>query len=401
MDVKRVVSDSIYSICGLVLMNVIAQFGVYPIWADYLGSEEYGNILYLLAIINIISVSIGIALNNSRLVASTVQTTCNRNYNIILTSTSIVLLPFCIFINSFSQDTLIYWILMCLTMWRYYSDVEFRLNTNYRGYFLYYLIISIGYLFGILLFRYTHIWEFGLLIGELSGLIFVYFRGNSIRSIGLGQSSQLRKTVKSFFTLLVAQILSNLIFNADRVVLKNFFGGTAVTIYYLASLLGKTAALITGPLNSVIIGYLSKYKGNLSRYLLNRCVFFLSIGSIVATLFCSLVSHFVIGYLYPQEVEAVSKYFLYANLSPILYFASGILTTILLRFTKERYQVYINLIYAICFICFISIGVYKRNLWLFVICNCIVSFIRLITAAMLGYYFCSQNKLGDQNKWRK
>lgn len=63
MKVKRVFADSIWSISGLLLMNIIAQFLVYPIWNQRLGNEQYGNVLYMISLMNIFSISIGSGIN--------------------------------------------------------------------------------------------------------------------------------------------------------------------------------------------------------------------------------------------------------------------------------------------------------------------------------------------------
>lgn len=56
-----------WSIAGLVIMNVVAQFAVYPILNKRLGVEEYGDIIYLLFIMNIIAISAGTACNYARM----------------------------------------------------------------------------------------------------------------------------------------------------------------------------------------------------------------------------------------------------------------------------------------------------------------------------------------------
>ena len=43
--IKTIASDSILSIIALVLMNVVAQFIVYPFWKRAYGSDFYGHIL--------------------------------------------------------------------------------------------------------------------------------------------------------------------------------------------------------------------------------------------------------------------------------------------------------------------------------------------------------------------
>ena len=56
-----------------------------------------------------------------------------------------------------------------LTVFRYYGDVEYRLNLNYRRYFIYYFLIGIGYLAGFGIYRLTGQWVWIYLIGENRG----------------------------------------------------------------------------------------------------------------------------------------------------------------------------------------------------------------------------------------
>ena len=63
LNPKALLKDSVWTISGLMLMNVVAQFIVYPAWNRQLGSDGYGNILYLLSLMNIIAISVGSACN--------------------------------------------------------------------------------------------------------------------------------------------------------------------------------------------------------------------------------------------------------------------------------------------------------------------------------------------------
>ena len=391
-------NDSFWSILGLMIMNVVAQFLVYPTWASKLGTEDYGNVLYLLSIMNIISVSIGLALNNSRIVNSINGYTLNGDYNSILLNFCIVLLPICGLLARFGKadaeviDIILYWILICITTWRYYCDIEYRLTTNYKGYFIYYIIIAAGYILGNVIFLKSGIWQLALIPGEFAGVIFVIFKGSVILPGFFKKSLEFQNVVKQFLTLVSAQLLSNLIFNLDRVVLKICFNGTAVTIYYISSLLGKTASLVTGPFNSVIIGHLSKYKGRLEKKNFVRILILLILMVILGTFCCVIGSMIIIGILYPEESKQASQYFIPANLSSILYFASGVFTTILLRFSKAKYQVYINIIYTISFIIAILFAIVTAKFQNFVYAVLAASTIRFAAAICFGITVIEKNK---------
>ena len=76
--------NSVWSVAGLVLMNVALQFAVYPFWERRVGEAALGNILYLISLMNVFAVSIGVSVNYARLKKSAVSETHNTPYLVIL-----------------------------------------------------------------------------------------------------------------------------------------------------------------------------------------------------------------------------------------------------------------------------------------------------------------------------
>ena len=191
---------------------------------------------------------------------------------------------------------------------------------------------------------------------------------------------------KVVIVLIITDIISNIVFNGDRLVLKIFIDGTAVTVYYIASLLGKTVSLISTPLNSVIIGYLAKYKGNLNLKFMNLVTVFSLAAVVIGTLLCTIASHILIYILYPQNYHEVKQFFIIANMAQVFYFVTNVITVILLRFSKARYQLYINVVYAaaFCAIC-IPVTLYLADMWAFCIALLVVCILRMAVSLFLGY----------------
>ena len=217
-------------------------------------------------------------------------------------------------------------------------------------YFLYYLIISSGYLLGILLFLATDRWPLALMPGEFFGLFLVWKRGSIWKGKPFLPGKNVRENTKTAVLLILTNLISNIIFNGDRILLQNLLGGVAVTVYYLASLMGKTMSLITTPLNSVIIGYISKYQGKFTK----KMISWLFAGSVILILAGTIVgvvaSYILIAVLYPKNYEMVRDYFFVGNLTQVFYFVTNIITTILLRIAKADCQLKINICYAVFFI---------------------------------------------------
>ncbi len=352
---KAYLSDSVWSILALLLMNCVVQLVLYPILRNTLGTGKYGDALYAIGAVNIMATSFGSGANMSRLVKSVNGKTYNIDSVVWLAAAQVIAAPVCWLVlkagglpTDFGQVFLL-WLLASATMWRYYADVEYRLSTNFKGYFVYYAIISVGYLFGILLFRLTGLWQMILLPGELSGLLFVLWKGSIFRNNGPFSGERFKPILRSIISLMFAQLLVNLVLNADRLLLQPIIGGEAVTIYYIASLVGKTMALISTPLNSVIIGHLAKSDKQMSMKSFLKLSGVGVVLIVLALLICVFGSHIFARLFYPAEYDVVKPLLWLANLAQIFYFATGVLTTVLLRYIKERYQVIINIAYVTVF----------------------------------------------------
>ena len=353
---KNFFNDSMWSILGLTLMNLISQFVVYPVWHNYYGDEIYGHIIYVMSIINIFSVAIGSSVNYIRMIYSSKHIVSNKVYNRFMIIASPICACICVLFTIITIRTLsiidfcLIALLSILVMWRFYADVEYRLSLNYRGYCFYYILIGVGYLIGCLIFKATGIWEFALIPGELVGIILVLAHGKIFKETRIDTLEVPVAFYKDALFLISANLISNIIFNGDRLLLQNIVGGVAVTIYYLSSLLGKTMSLITTPLNSVIIGYLTKYDGNLKRKNMWLIISAASVVTVLFTAVCTIASHIIIPIFYPENYLLVRDYFIIANLSQVIYFISNILLTVLLRIGKSNYQLTVNIIYAFSFL---------------------------------------------------
>lgn len=385
---RRILGDSFFSIFGLVMMNAAMQFALFPSWSRTFGTEEYGNILYLLSYINIPAVSCGTALNYARMVASVRGETKNGDYNAVWLVLCLIAVPYSLVVTLLHNGTsfFLFFPLLCLTMIRYYADVEYRLHINYKGYCVYYLLIGLGYLLGVWLSRKSGYWESAMLLGEALGLAFVLIRGTTIRTGFFKTSSALRGCMKSTSILLATNLISNLIFNADRLLLRHLIDGTAVTVYYLATLIGKAMSLVTTPLNSVIMGYLARYQGKATWKMYRALLLILLALFVCATVGCTVATHIVIRLLYPDNYAAVKPLILIASVSQVIYFLTNVLTVVLLRFSAQRYQLYINLCFGISFVACAVPMTLQGGIEGFSAAFLIANLVRLGTGILLGIH---------------
>lgn len=384
--------DSVLSILGLVLMNAVAQVLLFPQIRRVLGEVGYGNVQYLMGYVNIITVTVGCAANLARMTAPEEERVSdNGSYNLFLLAVSLLGAPICFLICRFggvkvdTPTAISYYLLFVAMAFRYYADVIFKITLNYRRYFLYYFAIAAGYGVGAVLFHYTKIWPLTLLPGEALGVLFAFLCNRDFRERALRPSPAFARVLRGILVLTVSEGISNLIFNADRLILKLLVDASAVTVYYLATLVGKTASLVVTPLNGVLIGYLARYEGKLTRKMMR----YITLGCFAAFLLftgvCAGGGLIVLYILYRADLAAVRPFLLIGSLGQVLFFVTSTVTVVLIRFAKKSYQVIINAVFGVLFFGLGIPATLFYGLWGFAVAMVIASLARFAVAVLLGF----------------
>ncbi len=351
---KKLGGDFILSVSAVVIFNGVIQFLLNPYLTGQLGAEKFGTVIYLISIISVVG-AFGTAANYSRMVVTAKRGCTNGDYNrYFLIVAGIVLAVSAVGLVALKSFEPLYFIgyaaLMFMTILRYYGDVEYRLSCNFKGYFVFYLLIAVGYITGILLFRFTGSWVITMLIGEALAILFVGLKGKIFKPPFLKKSVNYKENAKSVWTLVPANLVQTVILNADRILVMFFVGSYDVTVFYVATLVGKIVALVTVPLEGLVISYLNKYEDKISYKLFLG--FAGGAAALAALMICAstVASHILIPFMYPEDVyQAASQYFIVANAGQVLFFISTVLITFVLKISGENSQLVMNLIYLAVF----------------------------------------------------
>lgn len=384
---KKFATDFIWSIAALVTMNGVLQIIVYPLLNKQMGEAAFGNVLYVLGILAIIAPSVGLAANNIRLVESRDKKVLNADLLLAMLPQLAVLgiLFFAVckgYLNGIA-DYIMAALLVILTTLRYYGDVEYRMSLNYKGYFIYYTVLSVGYVLGALLYPLTKSWILCFLLGEAAVWLLLVIKGHVYKP--LQKSENTKEISKKIFILALSYLLYNMVLNLDRVLLQHLIDSSTVTVYYVASLLGKTAALLVGPLNGVIIGHLTKDKTKA----ITKRSFLIVTGAVLAAgavlyLGITIAMPIFVKILYPEIQKEVMEVSALANLSQIICFASSLLLTIMLTFCSEKWQLAIQGLYAVTFLGLSFVMTKQQGLQGFVVASLVANILRFIFTAFIG-----------------
>ena len=346
--------DFVFSVLALIIYNGVLQLFIYPGLNDRMGEEAFGTVLYLISIISVMGAGFGTAASYSRMVAKKDRTQANGDYNLFLLTVSAISIGVTavslLIIKELKAGVFFpVLILMIVTVFRYYADVEYRMNIRFADYFFFFLMTSIGYCLGLFIYPHTGNWIYTLLIGEVFGIIYTVIRGKIFRPPFFQLSGSYRENYSSAFIISASNLISALILNSDRIFLRLLVGASEVTVFYTASLIGKIVAMLTTPLNGIIISYFTNYRLKITRKVFAAIGGGLIVISALLAVFCSSVSYVFVKFKYPEVLEEARQYFFLANLGQILFFLSGSLMVVVLSFTKEKLQLFINIVYVISF----------------------------------------------------
>ena len=365
---------------------LVLQFLIYPGLHAMVGTEAFGSILFALGIIAVFAPAIGGAVNNIQVVNQKTYTNSVEYLVIVGTYTLVAVVPLLFILRDQVHGIasgLALSGLLVLTTFRYYSDVEFRIHLNYRGFFLFYFASTVGYLLGFWLSKLTGSWELAVLLGEACAVAYVIIRGSLYRKSPFSKAN-VKTLFKKTGILISSYLIYNAVLNLDRVLLLYLIDSSAVTIYYVASLLGKSFALLVTPLNAIIISYLSKRDTQLTRaQFLKASVLTMVVGAGFYTITLAGTRIFVqLAYAdIFQEVIALSAM---ANLSQIICFSGSVILIIILTIASEKWQLLIQMQYVIIFLALGIVGVNINGVQGFVAGTLVANVLRLFSIIAIG-----------------
>ena len=129
----------------------------------------------------------------------------------------------------------------------------------------------------------------------------------------------------------------------DRLVIKQILGNEQVTIYYVVSLIGKTLVLLIAPINTIVISYLTKRRELLNRSQFGKAV--LAGGGVAGVFFlgCQVGTPLFVWLFYHDLFPSIKGLVTVVNLAQVLGLFSAFLFILVLTFTDEKWQLWIQL----------------------------------------------------------
>lgn len=398
---KKIVSNTAYTIGGALLMNGVLQILVYPLLNRVMGSDQLGELLYLMGLVAILCPSVGQALNTSRLVVRRDHEVKNGDYNLLLLLFGSVgtLLTLAAAKKSMTSVSVVLWtaVLLMTTIFRYYGDVEYRLNLNYRKYFYYYGVLTAGYVAGFGLYFLTGNWFLVFVAGEAAALVYLAATGTVFHDF-FRRSQWFGTAFQRGGFLVFSYLITNLTLNIDRLVLEHLIGHLAVTQYYVTSLIGKTLVLLVAPVNTIIISYLTRKQERMGR---KQFLQFTGIGAGVSLVFfigAQIGTPLFVRLFYGELYGSVKGMMTVVNLSQILGVLSAYLFIVVLTFTEEKWQLILQIIHLVIITVLVLIFTENSGIMGFAEAVLIANIVRVVIVILLGLFKAGNSRKGVTQK---
>jgi O-antigen/teichoic acid export membrane protein len=374
-----------------VIPMLALQFIILPQVSLKISADSYGQLLAIIAFMYLFASSFGSVLNNSKLIhyKRYDELKIQGDFNIILViflflNAIIMILGLLYYGKSLNVLTNIGLVLISsLLLFNTYVSAEFRIKLNFKNILANSIVLFFGYLIGFVLFLFTGYWILVYLFGLGFSIIFLIIK-TSIWRESYSKTPLFKITSREVIILLGAGILVSSGAYVDKLIIFPLLGGAAVSIYYAATILGKTIALAIAPITGVLLSYLAHMK----KFSKSNFKFLLLSSSIVGFIGYWLVifiSEPLLSFVYPQYVEDALQYVPVTTLSIILTIISSVINPVILKFLSAKWQMFINGSYMLIYV---PLSIYLLSLYgLMGLCVgiLIANFIKLLI--MISTYF--------------
>lgn len=348
--IKMLNKETLYTFGGIFVFNATLQLIIYPLLNAYFKEDEFGIFIYFIGIISILAPAIGLSTNNTRIVLNSRKEQTNGDYIHVLIIgilCSLIIISYFALREDIEFVSVIYIeIAIFISILRYYSDVHYRQNMDYKRYFIYYCLLSFGYILGY--FIAIHIDNIFIVpvIGESIAVFWVIINTDLYHSPL--KCSPLKYLVnKECFYLMGSYLLSYSMMNLDRLVLKNMIGNEAVSRYYVLSLIGKSVAMIIAPVSTILIGKLSMLDKDSRNALYSRIIRNLMILALTFLIISIIGTPIFQILFYPNYPSESFLLILLVNLGQVFYFTGSLILVVVLTMVEFYWQLLIQISYVV------------------------------------------------------
>ena len=139
---------------------------------------------------------------------------------------------------------------------RLYATCFYRLKKQFNKVIMQNIFYFVGIVLSLIIFSFYKNIYLIMLIPELISLFYA-LKNSDLIDMKLAKTKEMKNTLKSFTQLGILAALTNLMNYFDKFLIYPMLGATSVAIYYAVNSMSKITSLITNPMASVILSWVS------------------------------------------------------------------------------------------------------------------------------------------------
>lgn len=390
LQLKSITSDFSINILSSLVYTAARQLVLFPILAAKLPADQYGEVLTITGIANIIVSLLGNSLNNIRLVQNAVyeERGTKGDFNLlclIASSISVVGVVGLSFI--FALPPLTMFLLISYTaiaVLREYYIAFYRLNLNFKGILFSNCCMAVAYTILSFLFTTILLWPAVFIGAELLGLICV-FKSRSFVHEPFKKTGLFGSTLSKYVVFMLSSAIGSTLTYADRLLIYPVLGSENVSVFSVSSFFGKSAGMVLLPISGVLLGYFSQRGFSPSKKLFTF-INIITLGLLgVFLICCQFIAPPITSLFYPTLAQEALPFTVLANLGAVISIAGNMSQTMVLRFCNIRWVLVIQVLYAAAYLVFSLWLMPQHGLLGFCWSVVFANTIRLIAIYIAGY----------------
>ena len=164
----------------------------------------------------------------------------------------------------------------------------------------------------------------------------------------LTKTVEMLETVKKFFQLGFVSLLTNLMNYFDKFLIYPIFGPTSVAVYYAVNSMSKIASLITNPMSSVILSWVSNSDEKKSKSKILKLTLLSNIPILlVVTLLTIPLTYIALKILYSQYINDALILILPVAITTAFGTAATLIKSVLLKYSNTNKLVFTYITYFV------------------------------------------------------
>ena len=352
---KFFLSDMFLNMVGFGIYIVSQQILLLPILAKIVEDEVYSSFVLFLSILNVVCNVVGGELGNTRLVKDSDYKEKNTmgDFSRIFLATSlivsIILLPILIYLKYSVIACFILILTIILANVRLYSLCYYRLQKQYKKVIIQNTLYLLGIIISLTVFYFWRIVYLLLIIPEILCTTYAFFNSD-IFKMKLKKTTEMKLTVKKFSELGVVSFLTNMMSYFDKFIIYPMFGATAVAAYYAVNSMSKITSLITNPMSSVILSWVSNTDGKKDKSRIMRMTLIANIPAILGVTIVTIpCTYIALRILYSQYLSQALVLIIPISVASGFGTANSLLKSVLLKYMDSRKLLVLYSLYFVIF----------------------------------------------------